>query len=549
MKLYNILGFILLFLGSQAALYAQGTLETGEVEVIKDFDARLKDTEKIELKPSLPNPSKVVKTQTYNVPPRTMQVEYLPPKIRPIAMRGDKLPPAYKGYLKAGVGVPSSTFGEFAYNTFYEKQIDLGLKLKHHAANFKNLENQRFMENSGEVAGTYYMDQGYAVGGNLGFSSDQIHYYGYDHDVTSFTRDQVKQRFNAFDLGAKFFNGERTQGDINYRANFNVYNFNDNFATKENHLDVGVGATKWFSGQHSLDVDIRTDLTTYRDGDTDGGDSLKQKLNNFYINPVFTFHNENIKAQIGANLASVNEEFSFFPDVEVSANIVGNKFTAFVGAEGNLEKNTMRSLSDYNPFIRTFGSLRIRNTDYNHFYGGLRGTVAGFNYKGQVGYKKANNLALFLNNDADSLTYTSFDVVYDTVSIFNIQGSASATILKDLDVSGTISINTFDLNSQEKAWHLPSLEANFTGVYRLLEDKFRVKGELFVANGVPYRLPDGTADNLNALLDVSIGGEYILTENLGAFVEFNNLLNNKRERWVQYPTYGINILAGVTAKF
>ena len=538
------IALILLFVGTSFS-YAQGNLETGEVEVIKDFDARLKDTEKISVTPTLPNQEAVTKTQTYNIPPRTLTVDYLPPKIRPIAMRGDKLPEAYNGYVKLGGGIPTTTFGELAYHTFYEKQYDVGLKLKHHQANFKNLENQRFMENSGEVMGTYYLDQGYAVGGNLGFMSDQVHYYGYDHAVDTFSREEVRQNFNTFDLGLKFFNGERTQGDINYRAGLNVYNIKDNFAAKERHLDAGIGATKWFAEKHSLDVDIKADFTTYQD-------SVKQKLNNFYINPAFTFHNEGIKAQIGVNLASVNEEFSVFPDVEVSANIVGNKFTAFVGAEGNLKPNTLRTLSDYNPFINTFGSLEIRNTSYNHFYGGLRGTVAGFNYKGQIGYKDAKGLPLFLNVErtrADSASFTTFDVVYDSVRIFNIQGSIGATILKDLDLTGTISINSFDLDNEERAWHLPFLEANFTGVYRLLEDKFRLKGELFVANGVPFQIANDRSDNLNALLDVSVGGEYILSENLGAFVEINNLLNNRRQRWANYPTYGLNVLAGVTAKF
>ena len=523
-------------------MYAQGNLETGEVEVIKDFDARLEDTEKVTIKPSLPNTNRQASAQTYNIPPRTLQVEYVAPKIRPIAMRGDKLPPAYNSYLKLGGGVPTTTFGEFAYSKFFNEQLDVGLNLKHHQANFDNREHQRFMENSGTLKGTFYTDQGYAFGGNLGYSADQVHYYGFDNDLVSFERAEVKQNFNTFDLGVNFFNGERTQGDINYRASANFYNTRDDFAARENHFDAGFGATKWFGEKHSLDIDLKTDLTTYRD-------SVRQRLNNFFINPAFTFHNENIKAKVGVNLAAVNEEFSVFPDVEVSANIVGNKFTAFVGAEGGLEKNTLRSLSDYNPFINTFGSLQIRNTDYNHFYGGLRGSVGSFNYKGQIGFKRANDLALFLNSEPDSLTFTTFDVIYDTVNIFNIQGSIGATILKVVDLSGTISFNQFDLDNQERAWHLPAFEANFTGVYRLLEDKFRLKGELYVANGVPYQQADGTAENLNALLDVSVGGEYILTENIGAFIELNNLLNNRRERWVNYETFGINILAGVTAKF
>ena len=41
----------------------------------------------------------------------------------------------------------------------------------------------------------------------------------------------------------------------------------------------------------------------------------------------------------------------------------------------------------------------------------------------------------------------------------------------------------------------------------------------------------------------------ILSENLGAFLEINNLLDNNRDRWVNYPTYGLNFLAGVAAKF
>ncbi|MBK9015757.1 MAG: hypothetical protein IPM82_17780 [Saprospiraceae bacterium] len=54
---------------------------------------------------------------------------------------------------------------------------------------------------------------------------------------------------------------------------------------------------------------------------------------------------------------------------------------------------------------------------------------------------------------------------------------------------------------------------------------------------------------LNALYDVSVGGEYWFVKKFGAFLEVNNLLNNKRQRWIYYPTYGINVLGGITARF
>ena len=541
----------------QQGLLAQPDLPSEEVEVIKDFDARLEDTEKVEITPSLPKQTTTTKTQIYNIPTRTLQVEYLPPKIRPLAMKRDELPKQYNGFFKFGYGVPASPYAEASYYTFYDDRLNIGGRFRHHSANFKNKIHQRFAENEAELKGTYYLDQGYAASGNLGYTSDQVHYYGFSggrDSAATPTREQAKQTFNTLKIGGQFFNGERTQGDINYKAGFNFYNMKDNFASRENAFDAYFGVTKWIAETNSLNLGIKTDLTTYRDGDNTGSDRLKQKLNNFYLTPSFTYHGDAFRVKLGANLVAFDGAFRFYPDVEASANIVGNKFTVFAGAEGSLQKNTMQSLSEYNPFIKTFGSLQLRNTDYNHFYAGLRGAFKAFNYKGQVGFKKAKNLALFLNDfndfvNNDQISFNRLEVLYDTVNIFNIQGNIGATLLKNLNVGGTISINAYDLTNQQKAWHLPALEANFNAQYKLLEDKLKVKGELFVANAVPFKNESGLTDNLNTLLDLSFGAEYELTENFGAFVDVNNLLNNKRERWHRYPTYGLNVLLGITGRF
>ena len=561
----NIKIIILFFFAVMAnqALLAQEDLPNEEVEVIKDFDARLIETEKVEISPVLPKPTNTNKTQTYSIPTRSLQVEYLPPKIRPLAMKRDKLPKQYDGFLKLGYGVPSSPYAEASYFTFQDN-LKIGGRFKHHSANFKNVENQRFANNEAELKGAYYRDEGFAIGGNLGYTADQVHYFGYNDNVnpvdstgvTGVNREQVKQTFNTLKLGGSFFNGERTQGDLNYKAGFNFYNTKDNFATKETGFDAHFGVTKWIADKHALNVGLKTDITSYKDGDRANADSLKQKLNNFYLTPNFTYHADAFKIKIGANLVAVDGEFNFFPDVEASANIVGNKFTVFAGAEGSLQKNTMRSITNYNPFVKTFGSLQIRNTDYNHFYGGIRGAFGAFNYKGQAGFKNVKNLALYLNDYEDFITtnvgqvsLNRLEVLYDDGNIFNIQGSLEATVFKNFDLAGTVSVNAYDMEVQEKAWHLPATEFNVNATYKMLEEKLLLKGELFVANGVPYITPDGNTDNLNALLDVSAGAEYILTDNFSAFLNINNLLDNNRERWNSYQTYGLNVMVGIQGRF
>lgn len=563
MKNIKTLFLFLFAVMANQALLAQEDLPNEEVEVIKDFDARLIETEKVEIIPILPKTNNVSKTQTYTIPSRSLQVEYLPPKIRPLAMKRDELPKQYDGFFKLGYGVPSSPYAEASYYTFKDN-LNIGGRFKHHSANFKNIENQRFANNEAELKGAYYRDEGFAIGGNLGYTADQVHYYGYNDNVnpvdstgvTGVNREQVKQTFNTLKVGGSFFNGERTQGDLNYKAGFNFYNTRDNFATKETGFEAHFGVTKWIADKHALNVGLKTDITSYKDGDRANADSLKQNLNNFYLTPNFTYHADAFKIKIGANLVAVDGEFNFFPDIEASANVVGNKFTVFAGAEGSLQKNTLKSITDYNPFVKTFGSLQIRNTDYNHFYGGIRGAFGAFNYKGQAGFKTVKNLALYLNDYEDFITTNAgqvslnrLEVLYDDGNIFNVQGSLEAPLFKGFNLGGTVSVNAYDMDNQEKAWHLPATEFNVNATYKMLEEKLLLKGELFVANGVPYITPEGNTDNLNALLDVSAGAEYILTDNFSAFLNINNLLDNNRERWNSYQTYGLNILVGIQGRF
>ena len=102
---------------------------------------------------------------------------------------------------------------------------------------------------------------------------------------------------------------------------------------------------------------------------------------------------------------------------------------------------------------------------------------------------------------------------------------------------------------EEKAWHLPSFSVNVAAKYTTPDQKARVTGEFFLENGVPYRDLKGEVKNLNALFDISAGLEYFFSENFGGFIMINNLANNKRQRWEYYPTFGLNALVGISARF
>ncbi|MFK7932695.1 MAG: hypothetical protein AB8G22_04245 [Saprospiraceae bacterium] len=527
-------------------------LPSGEVEVIADFEARLIETEKLDVAPQLPPLDTSTVRQSYNPQPLTLNVEYLPPRIRPIAMRGDELPTAYNGYAKIGAGFPKSFYGDLSYDIFAQEKFDVGIRVNHHSAdNTNNLENQRFSNTSAGATGTYYLPQGYSVKGNFNYAVDDYYLYGYTSEdnptppIDVVTPTDVLQRFNTVDVNLAFTNALPTKGDLNYHANLDFYFRTDGDLDvgRERGTDLSIGATKWFDGQHPLSVTLRTDFTDFETNE-------EFDLNNFFLQPNFTYHAENFKVKAGLNLASHNDEYYFFPDAEATANIIGSALAGFVGAKGDLYKNNFRNLTEYNPYIQS--RSRIRNTDYINFYGGVKGNVVGFEYTGQVGYKQANNLALFVNDftgDDNFDNFNRFDVVYDTVDVVTIGGTVTSPNFRGFDLTGTINFNNFSPLEQEEAWHLPAFELTVQAKYVTLEDKVRLKGQLFIENGVPFQNFAGETANLNGLLDISLGAEYIFSENFGAFVDVYNLANNRRERWYNYPTLGINVLAGLTAKF
>ncbi|HMQ49393.1 MAG TPA: hypothetical protein PKA00_18090 [Saprospiraceae bacterium] len=539
--------FILFVFTATCTINAQNPdLESEAVDIVKSFDARLGDATRQLVDPALPPLDSASKRLNYNITPRTTDVEYLPPKIRPLAMKGDELQKNYDGYAKLGGGFPASLFGKGYYNVTKDKTFNLGLKADHHSANnSQSVENQRFSWTKAGADGTYYFDEGFAVNGNLAYTSDVVHFYGYndineeEEEEYSFDRERVKQRFSVFDIGANIFNGERTEADFNYYAGVKMYFMQDNYAARENGFNLLISGTKWFANSHPLAIELETDFSSFRD-------TAKQNLNNFFLRPSYTYHGERFKAKLGANIASHDDEFSFFPDVEVSAGIVEGIITAYIGAEGSLQKNNFRALSDYNPYI--VSRLMVRNTNYFHYYGGVKGNFQGVNYDLQAGYKTTENLALYQLSEAND-TIPRFDVLYDSANIFILKASLEAPIFRGFVITGSVAQRFYTLETQERAWHLPAFTLNAGARYTTMEDKLTVKGNFYLENGVPFLNDDEEAENLNALFDISLGVDYFFSEQIGGFIQVNNLANNQRERWRHYPTFGINALIGIIARF
>ena len=567
MKKYII---TLIALSTAISVFAQpkknngGDIGTQTQTSEKDFDVTLNETERIKGELSLPALDTSVKAQNYNLSTRNFKVDYAPPKIRPIGMASDKKSKddkAKNGYVKLGYGIPHSPYGEagYAYNS---KDFDAAIALKHHSMNNKNVKFQQFNETGGKVNVGYHLNKDYAVGGHVGYNQRGIWAFGALDSITSKTATDgnLRTNYKLFDIGASVYNTSKNDLDLTYSAGIDLSSLRTNFASKDLNVDIKAQGTKWFADKHPLSLALRYDANSFSYLTS----NKKETLNNIYVMPSFTFHADAFSIKAGLNLISTNDEWSPLPDIEATVRVLGDRLAIFGGWKGDIQKNTYHTLTNYNPYLlpaiqadNSFGR-RMQNTKFQDFFGGVKGHWGAVDYNVQGGYKPTKNLAFFLQNAVfsyNALTSNGrFDVIYGNADITYLKGSIGAKV-GDFEIGGTVSQNVYTMKptltqpALQKPWHLPSTEINGTVAYRLLQNKLKLKSQVFFQNGVPYLKSTGVAANLGTLVDVNLGAEYNINSNFGLFLNLNNLLNQKRERWYNHPSYGLNVLGGIVARF
>ena len=526
-------------------------LEDNSVTVVTNFEARLTDAERVMVNPVPPPTDTTSRRQTYSILPRPLTVTYPAPTIRPRAVQRAEPETINNGYAKIGFGVPNALYGDVSYDLTGQDNFDLGLFANHYSFNNDGqVANQRASDTRVGARGNYLFEQGFAVKGGVSYDTRSRYYYGYNFpevpfdsltEPTVFDPDDVRQRFNTFAVDAQLYNGTRTEGDIDYRAGISLYLMNADPSVRESNFDINIGGTKWINGENPLDVEFLASFTAFKDTTT-------QNLNVISLSPSYTVAvNDRIKLKAGVRLTSQEDDFDVFPNVTASAVLVDGLLSAFAGVEGNVQKNTLRTLSDYNPWINT--RLRVRNSEATRYYGGVEGTFRGIAYRAEAGYKYLDNLALYVTRRDGINEYPDFNVIYDDGSQVYLQATATLPLVENLDLNATVVQRFYSMEDEEKPWHLPSFSLNAAGIYTLTNLPLQVRADFFMENGLPYPTLDGGSDNLNALLDLSLSAEYAFTERFGAWVRVNNLLNNRRERFFQYPTIGTNFMVGATAAF
>ena len=209
----------------------------------------------------------------------------------------------------------------------------------------------------------------------------------------------------------------------------------------------------------------------------------------------------------------------------------------------NRERSTSNAM---NPYLQTV-SLQ-QNTKEVELYGGIKATVGShFNFSAKASWITYHNLPFFINDTTDGKTFyiSNESRVYD----FRLHGDLSFISQDKFTITSGLTFNGYNGKvDNARAWGTIPLEID-ASLRWWATKQLLVKGDFKAFTGGPYLLANDVHKSLTGGADLSIGLEFIINKKFSAWLDLNNLFNNKYERWHNYQVYGLNVLGGVIYKF
>ena len=528
MKFTGILFLVL----STLSLYGQKDLPTGQIEVVKDFEVRLIEVNKIKVIPQPITIDTSARIYSYTLTAVAPSIEYEVPELKPLSIEPEQKADYYPLFVKAGYGSPNSLLGQLSYDHNQNENFQWGFDFRHLSADNKKIRLQKFSDSQGRINLNHLVKESMLLEAYFDGHFENVFFYGADEIPTN--PDALKRSFKRYDLHLNLSNSPVENASFRFNTIFQFLSDRDDLGARERTLKIG-GDAATMIGEDDLPVGLRVigDFTQFRDVD-------KKSLNNILVEPYFKYHTNKVKVHLGANILLKPEENEFLPNIELSYSLFPG-LSIYGGWKGTVVKNNFHYLSTLNPYIITRLDS-IGNEITRKIFGGVKGIAGTVNYDASINYTRFTESAFFLQ---DFDRPEEFVPVFDDGSFVGIEASLFFDVLKNISLRSSANTRFYTLNNEDKPWHRPTVGVDAMATYSGGSDIYHISLIFHGENGLPYKTPGGSISSTDALIDLNIHADYFVTQSIGTFVQLNNMFGNKRERWSGYPSFGFNVKAGI----
>jgi len=520
---------------------AADTLPSKTVVVTASFKPTLQQSSKINLT-ATPLPKEVVMPDfVYNIPSKNVFVSYEPSPIKPLSLYIDStIVWKNEAYVKVG-------YGNFA-TPFFEAAASLGngtkqsIKIQaNHISSTGNLAFQQFSK-TGLGASGIFNSNTHTTQAALSFNQTNQYQYGFMPDtIKRFTKDSLQRRYNNFEASISFANQLANAQGITYKPSIQINQFSDNASASETNIVATAPFTKIINPNISASLALVGNITSYSNGNA-------AAINNniFAVQPSISYNKNAITAIVGFSPTWNNSNLKWLPNIEVQGKLAKQQMAVFGGVKGSFLKNNYQYLTSINPFINPITNQT--NTQITDVYAGVKGSVGShWMYEGSLSFQQWKNAILFVNDSATGKAF--IPLVEEKMVVTKLHAGIAYTLQEKLLFNAGLNLYDFQKNTTyADAWGYIPIELTSSLKLQLKKDIW-IKSDLFFWDGAKYRNQLGQSQKLAAAFDWNVGVEAGLMPRLNLWCSFNNILNNKYQRWNQYAVLGTNVLVGVVYSF
>ena len=401
--------------------WGQKILKDTMVNVVKSFQPTIADAHKINDMPVVKDSVPPTPKLTYAINSKKVFTPFTVETLKSAKMVGEPLTKLYPSFIKIGAGNYNTPYAEIFHANGRSKDISYGVHLKHFSSK-ADMEGYGFgglSDNQIEIYGKKILRK-HTLTGNLDYNRNVIYYYGYDTSIVHLSdNDYIKQRYSNIGGNASLQSHYTDSVHANYFLKLTYYNLTDFYKTSENNIYV-VGDFSGYYEKQLVHVPVTVDYYNNK-STTDTANSVLIGLT-----PYITASGDKWSTRIGVGISIEGNQnnksrFLFYPNIDFNYNVVENIIVPYAGFTGKLKKNSLKTLTDENPFLVPNPSMKNTNEKWE-MHVGLRGSISKtLAYNARTSYGKVQDLYFFVNDNSD-LVINGFNVLYDDATIWNIHG-------------------------------------------------------------------------------------------------------------------------------
>jgi len=469
------------------------------------------------------------------------------------------------------------------------KGNSIGLHLYHLSSDGKvklsndDKANAPFSNNFIELIGTKFLKKG-KLSANLSYQRDALNYYGAPDVLLQSSaylanrngQEIQDQKFQKFALQSTF--STSTRRNLSYTLALNYHHFNTKTNQNEDLAALsGIFKKEFeqFQGKLESKLQYYTVNNIWKSSTLENG--MQQNIL-LEATPATLFKGDKWELETGltSNLLIDDDEdakFYIYPEIYFEWETIDEILTAFAGIYGHLEENQYSKIAYENNYVNS--SHNVKNTNHQITTNlGMQGKFnSKINFKIQGSYKIVKDMHFYywkdlnpedLPNDPNIInspfnSENSHSVKYDDVRLINLKTEIQYISRKNFDLFFIGNWYNYNMDKLSEPWNKQNWDLTISSIGKPIE-RLTLKGdlyligkrkaliELFTGENIPI-LSSQYESKLNTIIDLNLGAEYELPNNLKAFAQINNFFGQNYEKWLGYNSYGFRFMGGFSWSF